>query len=104
MTTEDGRELKRMRRAARSRTGQVATVAMCFVADGMAHYWIEKAVWHAELQEEWTTFVKQHRLTASERARAARTRADAESERLAAELADDPEFRAATKRARRHSI
>lgn len=79
-------------------------MVMCFVTEGLSHYWSQEAAWHTDLQDAWAEFTEQNRLSAQERAQDARQRADAETERIAAELADDPEFRAATKRVHRHGI
>ncbi|MGQ5637809.1 MULTISPECIES: hypothetical protein [unclassified Streptomyces] len=49
-------ELKRLRRAARTHAGQITVAVMCFVAEGLAHYWSEEASWHTDLQEAWAEF------------------------------------------------
>nr|WP_181393171.1 hypothetical protein [Streptomyces rochei] len=104
LSAEAQGELKRLRRAARTRAGETTAVGMCFVAEGLPHYWTEQAAWYTDLQDAWTEFTEQNRLSAQERAQDARERADAEAERIAAELADNPEFRAATKRTHYHGI
>ncbi|MGW7824453.1 hypothetical protein ACWGLF_41720 [Streptomyces puniciscabiei] len=104
LNAEARSELKRLRRTACAHAGKITAVVMCFVADGLPHYWGEEASWHTELQDAWTEFTQQHRLSADERAQDARARADAETERIAVELAANPEFRAATKRTHHHGI
>ncbi|MGV9565039.1 hypothetical protein [Streptomyces sp. NPDC003480] len=104
LSAEAQSELERLRRAARARDGKITAVVMCFVVDGLPHYWGEEAAWHTDLQDAWTEFTQQHRLSADERAQDARARTDAEVERIAAELAENPDFRAATKRSHHHGI
>ncbi|MEU9446606.1 hypothetical protein AB0D42_38405 [Streptomyces sp. NPDC048304] len=104
LSPEAQKELKRLRRAARTHAGKTTVVVMCFVAEGLPHYWSEEAAWHTDLQDAWAEFTEHNRLSAQERAQDARQRADAEAERIAAELADNPEFRAATKRTHRHGV
>ncbi|MEU6371097.1 hypothetical protein ABZ876_36735 [Streptomyces sp. NPDC046931] len=104
LSLEAQKELKRLRRAARAHARQTTVVVMCFVAEGLPRCWSEEAAWHADLQDAWTGFTEQNRLPAPQRAQDARQRADAEAERIAAGLADNPEFRAATKRTHRHGI
>ncbi|MGW7819986.1 hypothetical protein ACWGLF_17990 [Streptomyces puniciscabiei] len=104
LSVEVQEELKRLRRAVRTRAGETTSRGDVLRAEGLPHYWTEEAAWHAELQDARTEFTVQNRLSAEERARDARERADAETERIAVELADNPEFRAATKRTHHHGI
>lgn len=104
LSADARRELKRLRRAARSRDGQITAVVLCFVAEGVPHYWGEEASWHTELTGQWAEFTQLHRVSRAEREQDARELTAAEVERMTDELADDPEFRAATKRSHHHDI
>lgn len=44
------RQVQALREQARSHSGDLANVAMCFVADGVAHYWAVQAPWLTDLE------------------------------------------------------
>ncbi|MEW2136642.1 hypothetical protein AB0892_08605 [Streptomyces sp. NPDC005409] len=98
LDVEAQRELKRLRRAAQTRDGQITAVVMCFMAEGVAHFWGREAPWHTELGEQRDEFLQLHRNSQAARDEDDRARTTAEVERISAELAGNPEFRAATKR------
>lgn len=98
LSGEAQRELKRLRRAGQCRDGQITAAVMCFMAEGVAHFWGHEAPWHAELTEERDEFLQLHRVSPAAREEDDRARTTAEVERIAAELAGSPEFRAAAKR------
>ncbi|MEU3317428.1 hypothetical protein ABZ743_32785 [Streptomyces sp. NPDC006662] len=104
LDAEARRELSRIRRAARARDGQITGVFLCFVAEGVAHYWGEVASWHTELVEAWEAFVALNQVSQGAREEEAKAWAAAETDRIAAELADDREFRSASKRSHQHDI
>ncbi|MEV7416608.1 hypothetical protein [Streptomyces sp. NPDC089919] len=104
LTAQDRRELGLLRGDAHTRDGQISEVEMCFVAAGMNHRWVKEAPWHADLQARWSGFLEDLHLSAAMRAQDAHTRAKAEAGRIAALLAERPDFRAATKRSRFYGI
>ncbi|UXY25091.1 hypothetical protein N8I84_42530 (plasmid) [Streptomyces cynarae] len=58
LSAEAHDELKRLRRAARTRAGEITAVGMCFMTEGLPHYWTEEAAWHTDLQGAWTEFTQ----------------------------------------------
>ncbi|MBT2611415.1 hypothetical protein J7I97_24940 [Streptomyces sp. ISL-87] len=104
LSADARRELERIRRTALTRDGQFTGVFLCFVAEGVAHYWCEVAPWHTELEEDWAQFTALNRASQGARAEDAQARAAAEVDRIAAELAGNPEFRSAAKRSHHHDI
>ncbi|MCJ0875263.1 hypothetical protein [Streptomyces sp. AP-93] len=104
LDTEAKRELKKLRRATQSCDGQITSVLMCFMAEGVAHFWGHVARWYTELTEQRDEFLQLHRVSQSDRDEDDRARTAAEVERIAAELAAGPEFRAATKRSHHQDI
>ncbi|MFJ5657494.1 hypothetical protein ACIQD5_29745 [Streptomyces microflavus] len=104
LDSEAKRKLKRIRRAAKSRHEQLSAIGMCFVADGVAHYWFEEAPWFCELQSQWEDFMTQYRVTEQLREEDEQARIDSEIARIAEELQDRPDFRAATKRSHHRDI
>lgn len=74
------------------------------MAEGVPHYWGADASWHDELQSQWAQFTQLHRFSLQELAEDARAAASAEVERITAELAENPDFRSATKRSHHKDI
>ncbi|QHA02242.1 hypothetical protein GQF42_01895 [Streptomyces broussonetiae] len=58
LSAEAQNDLKRLRRTARSHEGKITSVVMCFMADGLPHYWGEEADWHTDLQNDWAEFTQ----------------------------------------------
>ncbi|MFD4737747.1 hypothetical protein ACFWNQ_10255 [Streptomyces virginiae] len=104
LSPNDARLLRKLRRTATRHEGQVTTVIMCFMAEGLLHLWIARAGWHTQLAAERDLFLAEHASAQDTRVEDAHARREAERQRIAAELADDREFRAATKRGHRQDI
>ncbi|MFD6917752.1 hypothetical protein [Streptomyces virginiae] len=104
LSPDDARQLRKLRRTATRHEGQVTTVIMCFMAEGLPHLWIARAAWHTQLAAERDLFLAEHASAQDARVEDTHARSEAERQRIAAELADDREFRAATKRGHRQDI
>ncbi|MFJ6785617.1 hypothetical protein [Streptomyces yangpuensis] len=104
LAPDAARQLQRLRKAASRRWGHVTAVVMCFMAEGLLHLWIARAAWHTQLTAERDLFLAEHASAQDTRVEDAHARREAERQRIAAELADDREFRAATKRGHRQDI
>ncbi|GAA1592823.1 hypothetical protein [Streptomyces globosus] len=104
LSPDAARQLQELRTAASRRAGREAAVSMCFMAEGLPHMWLTRADWHTELTAERDRFLAEHGRGSEGRKDYDHARRAAEQQRMAAELAGDPEFRAATKRTHHHDI
>ncbi|MEU5810726.1 hypothetical protein [Streptomyces sp. NPDC047718] len=104
LAPEAARQLQELRKAASRREGHVTAVVMCFMAEGLPHMWSARAAWHTELTAERDLFLAEHEGAQEVREEDDHARMAAERQRMAAELAGDPDFRAATKRTHHYDI
>ncbi|MGW6572099.1 hypothetical protein ACWGAN_07965 [Streptomyces sp. NPDC054945] len=93
LSPDDARQLRKLRRTATRHEGHVTTVTMCFMAEGLLHLWIARAAWHTQLAAERDLFLAEHASAQDTRVEDAHVRREAERQRIAAELADNREFR-----------
>ncbi|MGW1871396.1 hypothetical protein ACWCPS_38480 [Streptomyces mauvecolor] len=91
------RRVKDLQRTARSHDGELAGVDLCFVREGVAHYWVSEAPWSSALDAAWAEFKEQRRLDEEARESNKAARLQEEAERLAAQLTDLPAFRSETR-------
>ncbi|MFJ3975952.1 hypothetical protein [Streptomyces sp. NPDC090021] len=104
LTPEAARQLRKLRRAASRHASHVTVVVMCFMTEGLPHMWIARAAWHTELTAERDLFLAEHECAQEIRQDDENALKAAEQQRMAADLAENPEFRAATKHTHHHDI
>ncbi|GGU42817.1 hypothetical protein [Streptomyces violascens] len=87
--------LRALRRRAKTHDGELDSVALCFVTDGVAHYWAAEAPWRAKLDEQWTEFSNALSYGAQVKAEEMRAHIEQESARPSKELEAHPDMRSA---------
>lgn len=99
-----GKQLQALRDRARPHADDLAMVAMCFVADGVAHYWAARTPWLSELDMDHTQLQELHDLAQHDQREDDNARSDADLARITTELQNRADFRQASTRTARRSI
>ncbi|MFE3527024.1 hypothetical protein ACFXOD_36730 [Streptomyces sp. NPDC059161] len=95
LDADDLRTLRALRRRAKTHDGELDSAELCFVTDGVAHYWVAEAPWRATLDEQWTEFSNALSFGAQVKAEEMRAHIEQESARLSKELEAHPDMRSA---------
>lgn len=99
-----GKQLQALRDRARPHADDLATVAMCFVADGVAHYWAARTPWLSELDMDHAQLQELRDLAEDDQREDDKVRSGADLARMTAELQARADFRQASTRTARRDI
>ncbi|MGW2863290.1 hypothetical protein [Streptomyces sp. NPDC001205] len=95
LEADDLKALRALRRRAKTHDGEIESAVLCFMTDGVAHYWVAEAPWRAKLDEQWTEFSNALSFGVQAKAEEMRAHIEQESARLSKELEAHPDMRSA---------